>query len=192
MQLPLHIVAISVLAASMGCLTPFPAGYAAAAGTGSPPLAWDCAQAHDAAFHVVCKPSCSAAVAHTASAQSANDSDRAATLAVWGQPTVFRSTRRATPVLDTGDGDAIATDCIHSNHATNHAVAPTARPAPHLVPIAERQSAEIFTGKPWKVPLYTRPTDPVSVTRLLREVLCGSTACVVQYGPGQPASVARF
>ena len=61
-----------------------------------------------------------------------------------------------------------------------------------MIPIAERSSSEIFTGKPWQVPLYGRPTDSAAVARLLQAVLCGSAACLIRYSPGSATSIARY
>lgn len=169
-------------------------GLAAGAAADATTIIWDCAQSYDAAYNVVCRPSCVTPRANSPSDLIAIDSAQATTSPVWGQPAVFRSTRRSGPGFDAGDGPHHLQQCdvgmLRESHQTNRRIAP--RTAPHLIPVAERHFEQIFTGKPWSVPLHSRPSDTAAVIRLLREVLCGSSACDVQYDPARARSAARF
>lgn len=137
-----------------------------------PPIAWTCMQSHDAAYHVVCRPSCRSDLSGHAADSPAGEA--IAVRPAWGKPAVFRSKASPAAVIDTGNGDITAADCRRDTRRSPRIPASASGSAPHLVPVAERHITEIFTGRPWSVPLYSRPSDPNVVTRLLREVLCRS------------------
>ncbi len=54
-----------------------------------------------------------------------------------------------------------------------------------LRPVAMRGHDKVFSADVWRIPLFTRPADPLAVTRLLESVLCGEAPhCKVNYGTG--------
>ncbi len=58
-------------------------------------------------------------------------------------------------------------------------------------PVAARGTAEVFSTKAWRIPLYTRPGDTSAVSQLLEAVLCDNVPqCTVQYD-GTPSALTR-